>query len=139
MVGLGIQKIPQFSLLDWEVSKTGPSYTIETITRLKKETGADLFLLLGEDQLLQLHLWKDSEELLVLSTPLIASREVNSPLAALHLPAALQARISEGRTKIPIMEISSTAVRARLRQKKFCGHLVPHLVLDYIERHGLYS
>jgi nicotinate-nucleotide adenylyltransferase len=138
MVRCGIQKIPHFSILDWEINHTGPSYTIDTIKHLKNESDADLFLLLGEDQLPDLHNWKEVDHLFSLCTPLIASRKINRPLSLLHLSSPVHSLISQGRTKIPIMEISSTTIRERLSQKKSCQHLVPDLILDYIERHQLY-
>jgi nicotinate-nucleotide adenylyltransferase len=137
MLKLGIQRIPHFSLLDWEIKQEGPSYTIDTIKRLKEESEADLFLLLGEDQLPHLHQWKDVQKLFSLCAPLIASRE-GSPLHLPHLLPTVNALVDRGRTKIPIMEISSTLVRMRLAKKQFCGHLVPDLILDYIAQHRLY-
>lgn len=81
MVSLGIQKIKPFSLLDWEAVKQGPSYTIDTVKRLKSERHSTLFLLLGEDQLPDLHRWKDVEELFTLCQPLVAARD-NKPFSA---------------------------------------------------------
>jgi nicotinate-nucleotide adenylyltransferase len=138
MVLLGIQKIEQFSVLDWEIAKNSPSYTIDTIKRLQSETDAELFLLLGEDQLADLHRWKEVEELLDLAPPLIASRD-NKSRALDHLSHPLHKLIDKGRTVVPMMDISSTTIRQRLAHKQFCGHLVPHLILDYIKQHHLYS
>jgi nicotinate-nucleotide adenylyltransferase len=137
MVFCGIRGINQFSTLDWEIAQNGPSYTIDTIKKLKDESAAELFLLLGEDQLFDLHRWKNVEELFTLCKPLIASRD-SKTIPLHHLSHALQALIAQGRTAIPMMDISSTAIRERLKHKRFCGHLVPALILDYIERHHLY-
>jgi nicotinate-nucleotide adenylyltransferase len=137
MILLGIQKIEQFSLLDWEITKNGPSYSIDTIKRLRSESDAELFLLLGEDQLADLHRWKDVDELLTLAPPLIASRE-NKSRTLDHLSPSLHRLIDKGRTVVPMMDISSTTIRQRLSNKQYCGHLVPHLILDYIKNHHLY-
>ena len=138
MVALGIQGIKEFSILDWEITRPGPSYTVETIQKLKTASEADLYLLLGEDQLAGLHRWHNVDQLFSLCTPLIASRETNAT-AALAVSPELQALIAQNRIKIPLMEISSTVVRERIKQKKMCSHLVPHLILDYIKQHRLYS
>src|SRR5580692_5010418 len=58
MLHLGIQTIEAFSVLDWEIKTMIPSYTIDTVEKLKNQTDAALFLLLGEDQLSDLHRWK---------------------------------------------------------------------------------
>lgn len=138
MVLCGIKNIPGFSALDWEIVQDGPSYTIETMRRLKEEVGsAELFLLLGEDQLPQLHRWKDCEGLFFLCRPLVASRE-NKGVRFAHLSGSLQSLLARGRTEIPMLDISSTAIRERLRHGLFCGHLVPALILNYIQHHHLY-
>ncbi len=137
MVSCGIQNIKPFSLLDTEITHNTPSYTIDTIKKLKEQTSANLFLILGEDQLIDLHRWKDVEELFLLCKPLIATREKKT-ISLEHLSHSLQSLIAQGRTSIPMMEISSTVIRERLRKKQYCGHLVPAMILDYIERHHLY-
>jgi nicotinate-nucleotide adenylyltransferase len=138
MTRRALQGIDVFSLLDWEAQHSGPSYTIDTVKRWKAENPGELFLLLGEDQLPHLHHWKEVETLFTLCRPLIASREKQS-IPANELSAPVQALIAQGRTKSPILEISSTQVRQRLKNGCYCGHLVPYLVLDYIQEHGLYS
>lgn len=137
MTRLAIADIDVFSLLDWEAHHSGPSYTIDTVKRWKAENEGTLFLLLGEDQLPRLHQWREVDTLFTLCTPLIASREKHSlPTPALSAP--LQALIAQGRTKTPILDISSTQIRQRLKNGLYCGHLVPHLALDYIQEHKLY-
>lgn len=138
MTRLAIEEIGAFSLLDWEAHHSGPSYTIDTVKRWKAENEGALFLLLGEDQLSHLHHWREVDTLFTLCRPLIASREKHTlPIPALSLP--IQALIVQGRTKSPLLEISSTQVRQRLKEGLYCGHLVPHLALDYIQEHRLYS
>lgn len=43
MVSCGIQGVQHFSTLDWEIAQNGPSYTIDTIKKLKDESAAELF------------------------------------------------------------------------------------------------
>jgi len=137
MVRLGIQEIKHFAMLDWEMKQKKPSYTIDTIQKLKKESTAEFFLLLGMDQLEYLHKWKKIEELLELAQPLIGSRE-NKQITLDHLPVSLHSFIDKGRTIIPMMDINSTIIRQRLSRKQFCGHLVPQLILDYIKHNHVY-
>src|SRR5689334_8786356 len=114
MVACGINGIEGFSVLNWEVVREGPSYAIDTVKRLKEqEAAAELFLLLGEDQLPHLHQWKSVEELFFLCRPLVASRE-NKVTTLSHLSGSLQSLIAKGRTGIPLMDISSTVIRERL-------------------------
>jgi nicotinate-nucleotide adenylyltransferase len=144
MVRLAIAPFPQFQLLEWELEKEGPSYTIDTIKALihrsKEEMSPiQLHLLLGEDALTRLHLWKEIEELIALAPPYIGSRIGTHPLTMPSLSDSALEILSQGITPIPLIEISSTDIRERLSQKKTCRHLVPTNVLDMIERDRLYS
>lgn len=140
MVSLVIKEIPSFSILDWEIHEKGPSYTIDTMKRLHiLYKDAELFLLLGEDQLSDLHQWKNVDELFILCKPLIASRENKEIYTNKHFSSSIRELIEKGRIAIPMFDISSTVIRERLKHKRFCGHLVPDLILDYIENHRLYS
>jgi nicotinate-nucleotide adenylyltransferase len=134
MLELAIGKVPEFFLLDWEVNQQGPSYTIETVRRLARESHASLHLLIGEDHMTRFHHWKDVEELIRLSPPIVAGR----PGSEKTKGAPLAKTLSGGKVEIPLFDISSTSVRQRLSQNKYCGHLVPASVLDYIEKHRLY-
>lgn len=139
MVALAIAPIRSFSLIEYELNLEGPSYTIHTMQRLvKSHPGAHFFLLLGEDALERLKEWKEIETLLSLASPLIGSRSGKSDYDFSTFSLRDQKAIQKGITPISIMEISSTNIRERLRQKKYCGHLAPGAVLDYIYKHALY-
>jgi nicotinate-nucleotide adenylyltransferase len=140
MVTAAISPLPQFTLLDLELQKSIPCYTIDTIRELltidqqhKKKNS--YFLLLGEDAIEHFHQWREVEELVKLATPLIGSRNTKSPKG---LTSALSSSIEKGLTTIPIMEISSTEIRGRLQKGLYCGHLLPAKVWDYIQQHQLY-
>jgi nicotinate-nucleotide adenylyltransferase len=133
MIRLSLAPYPFFELLDLELVREGPSYTIDTVqTLISTNPGTEFYLLTGEDTLEYFQLWKQWEELVALAPPLIGSRKGSLPSS--HLPPIFQA----GLTQIPTFEISSTVIRERLFQKKNCNHLIPALALDYIERNRLY-
>jgi len=136
MVELAIEDVPEFTLLDIELEREGPSYTIDTIEFLQeKYKEAQFFLILGEDILSGLPRWKEIERLLTIAPPLVGGR----PNAVEPgLPPELDKIIQEGRTSIPSMDISSTELRELLNQKKYCGQWIPAKVLDYIHQHQLY-
>jgi nicotinate-nucleotide adenylyltransferase len=135
MLKLATHPVKQFLILDWEVHGQGPVYTIDTVRKLSADPSLQLHLILGEDHLVSFHHWKEAEELIRLAPPLIGTRG-GGDLS--QLPALFQEKLHEGRIRIPFFEISSTDVRDRLFQKKYCGHLVPATVLNYIEKHRLY-
>ena len=140
MISLAIAPIKQFSLLDLELEREGPSYTIDTIHQLKRMRPQEqLHLILGEDQLAGLDRWKNIEELVQLAPPLIGARLGDFFIDISGLSANSLKLLHLGVSKIPLMDISSTEIRERLQQGKYCGHLVPSKVLDYIYQHQLYS
>ena len=112
--------------------RPGPSYTIDTLDSLKGK----LALIIGEDSAKDFHLWRSPEKILARSEILVASRGKRAPFTG--SPEIVTA-LNKGLTEIRLMEISSTEVRERLRNGKYCGHLVPTKVLDYITKHQLYS
>ena len=116
MCQLAVEDLDGFVVIDDEIKRDGPSYTIDTIRGLNESVR----LLLGDDQLESFDKWKESEELKRLAPPLIGSR------------------FNKEGANIPIIEISSTLVRERLKKGLPCLHLVPHKVLDYIFKNGLY-
>ena len=143
MTQLAIDPIPQFSLHHKEVERGGASFTIDTIKDLidrSKEEGQDnkYFLILGEDSLPTLHRWKEVEELLTLIPPLVGCRSGSGMVTAVTLPPFIVKTLEEGWTEIPMMSISSTMIRKRLKERLYCGHYLPREVLDFIHKNGLY-
>lgn len=137
MVELAIKGIPHFSLIDLELKREGPSYTIDTIRELQSaHPNTEFYLIIGEDMLPSLPRWKEVEALLRLAPPLIGTRTCD---ILPELPQSIHAVVKRGEIDMNSMDISSTELRLRLIQKKYCGHLVPSKVLDYIHAHQLYS
>ena len=143
MVTAAISLLPTFTLLDFELQKSTPCYTIDTIRQLitidqQHKKNKNYFLLLGEDAIEHFHAWREVEELIKLATPLIGSRQTKS-FPQKGLTSALLSAIEKGLTQIPLMEISSTEIRDRLQKGLYCGHLLPAKVWDYIQQHQLYQ
>lgn len=112
MLQLAIAPIKAFKLIDWELLQEGPSYAIDTVRKLAKDSSLELHYLLGQDHQATFHRWKDADELARLAPPLFESRR---------------------------FEISSTEVRERLSRHQYCGHLIPAPVLEYIQHHQIYE
>ena len=131
MVELAIQGVPKCKALAIEADRPPPSYTIDTVRELIKQyPNKNFHLLLGDDHLPSLNKWKDVNKLLELAPPFVAARYA--------IPQEIIPLIQNGITHIPVLEISSTMVRERLKKGLYCGHLVPQPVLDYIKQNRLY-
>ena len=140
MVSLAISEIKSFVTLDYEVKKEGASYTIDTIKYLYNKLGdeVEIRMLLTEDTLAGLELWKDIEDILQIAPPIIGTRK-GSPLGFVdNLQPKFMDVIRKNIVDTAKLDISSTNIRERLKKKLYCGHLVPTKVLDYIYKNELY-
>ena len=92
---------------------------------------------MGSDSLLQLETWHEPEELLSLCSLAVAPRPGDAPEAI----AAAAARWGERQVQmldVPLLDISSTAVRERAARGRPIRYLVPQRVEQYIHETGLY-
>lgn len=137
----------------WEVSdaelrRAGTSFTVDTLRTLAEqcragEGAAELFMIIGSDNLPGLPAWRDVEEVLTLAQPIVAWREgtPEGHLAGLagRLPADLVGRLSDGFMRLPPLPESATEVRARIAAGTLKDDELPAGVLALIERDGLYG
>ncbi|MCD4814000.1 nicotinate-nucleotide adenylyltransferase [bacterium] len=134
---------PKFAASDIELTRTGKSYTIDTLQILAdKYAKANLFLLIGADQCVKLHKWYRSLELFDFCRVVAISRpgnDLHQIQAQLRddFPPAILRKISFH--KVSALEISSTEIRKAARQKRSIRYLVPKKVQDYIIYHQLYQ
>ena len=145
MIRLAIADNPEFSVDPRELSRPGPSYTIDTVRELQKERPGDHFtLLLGTDQLAKLHTWHEVDKLLAESGIAFLRRtsevSVEDGLAALRRRMGVKTaeHLRQGLLDTPLIDISATAIRRRVRDGLSISYLVPPLVGQYISQHSLY-
>lgn len=126
---------PAFSVSRAEVDRDGPTYTVDTLRRLRRlRPSDDLFFITGADAILNILTWKDAEECLGLAVFVAATRPG-------HDLAALKA---EGLTShvrvldVPALAISSTDIRDRMAAGRSVSYLIPQEVEQYARKHGLY-
>lgn len=143
MLKLAIGAHPNFEIDPLEIQRGGVSYTIDTVEQLQSnQPDATWFLLIGADSLKDFKKWKSPEKLLR-SVQLVVARRGGCPepdwkeLDGLASEETLRA-IEQIRLDIPVMEISSTAVRQRIETKRSIRYLVPAPVEVYIQEHQLY-
>jgi nicotinate-nucleotide adenylyltransferase len=139
MVRLAIEGEPRFTLSRIETCRSGPSYTVDTVRELRAQRpGVSLHLVIGQDQYAGFHTWHGWEELLGLVTLAVANRAANRPDASLSAdPQVL--RVPHEAVALPMMDISSTDIRARIAHGQGIADLVPAPVARYIARHHLYQ
>ena len=104
------------------------SRTIDTLRHLQRTRPDDSFsLVVGADVLLESHKWKQFDEL--------------ERLAPFHVVGRSGTSVPQRRFAIELPDISSTEIRARLRNGdlEYCTSRVPKRVLDLIIELGLYQ
>ena len=135
MVSLAVRDYPGFELSRFELSRPGKSYTIDTLRHLRRNMGENtkIFLIIGADNAVEMGDWFDPEGVLDLAHVLVAER---SGFERARVDPAFKSRMRFVET--PLLDISSTAIRERVRTKRPISFFVPDAVADYIRTRGLY-
>jgi nicotinate-nucleotide adenylyltransferase len=136
MVRRAIDGNPRLSLSDLEVRRPEPSYTVETIRQFRQELGPDerIFFIMGADSLAQLATWKEPDELAA-SCELVVFRRPGVGPDEADPGLGKTVRVLE----TPLIEVSSSDIRERVRNGLSIRYLVPDRVIAYIEEKNLYS
>ena len=135
MVQRALEEYPKIEASTIEFSLPQPNYTVYTLVHLQeKYLDHEFCLIMGEDNLKSLHKWKNYEAILEnhevyvyprISEGVIETRFDNHP--KIHRVAA------------PIMEISSTAIRNGIKEKKNIRPLLPYEVFQYLDEMNFYK
>ena len=140
MVELAVADDERFEVSRAEVDRPGPSFTSDTLRGLREAAPDDeLFLILGGDQAAALPSWHEPETVLSLATVAVVERSNWSRnaigITIGRLPGAERIRYLD----MPVMQISSSSIRRRVREGLPIRYLVPDKVASYIEANGLYG
>jgi nicotinate-nucleotide adenylyltransferase len=139
MVELAIAGDERFVASRLELDREGPSYTSLTLKQLSTEAPDDeRFLILGGDQAASLPTWHEPEKVLELATVAAVERVGWSRSAIGIKLARLRGSDRVRYLDMPLIQISSTGVRRRVREGKPIRYLVPPAVEEYIAGHDLY-
>lgn len=133
MVRLATAGNDRFEVSDVEVARDGVSFTVDTLRALAAERpDAAWHLILGGDSLAAFPTWRDPDGILALARLLVYARPGTPP----EVPRALVPHVDvvDG----PMLDLSSTALRARIAGGHSVRYLVPDGVRAYVEDHALY-
>ena len=148
MLRLAIEGEGLFDICQIELDRTGPSYTLDTLTFLRRSRGqdAEIHWIIGSDMLAELHRWHRAEELLRAARMVVVARppwrdQLDDLFVQLRLrlPPDQVLGLRESVVDTPLIDISSTEIRHRAAAGMSVRYLVPEPVADYISRKGLYS
>jgi nicotinate-nucleotide adenylyltransferase len=140
MTRLAISADPAFELCPIEMERTGPSYTIDSVTELKRaHPDADLFLIMAADSLAQIDTWREPDRLLTEVEWIVGPR----PGSELPDRSTLEERFGAGASRIhlldgPTLDVSSSQIRRRVAAGHTIRYLVARNVEELIIDRGLY-
>jgi nicotinate-nucleotide adenylyltransferase len=132
MVALAVSGHPAFYVSPLELTREGPSYTVDTVSTLSRE--AEVVLIVGSDNLPLLPEWRDVSRLLTLCTVAVVTRPGQPEVIPPELPGE-RFRAVAG-SEVPI---SSSNLRARVAEGHSIRYLAPLAVCRYIDDQGLYK
>ncbi len=143
MLQLATEANLSFEVSDMELQRGGISYTFDTMNQIQFEhPGAELFFIVGLDSLVELHLWKNIEQLLELCTVVPFARGGEDPARIaeqIQLSNGWKTKLLGRLIRIHEIEISASEVRMRLAEGLSIRYLVPPEVEMYIAEHHLYG
>jgi nicotinate-nucleotide adenylyltransferase len=154
MAALAIHGLDALELSDLEIGATGPSYTYDTLQRVRASGAAtsQLFFITGADAFAEIETWSRYPQVLSLAHFVVVSRPGHPverlpallPALAPRMTPAAGAIVDSGQPAILLLdaatpEVSSTDIRRRLEAGAPITGLVPDAVAAYIEHHGLYA
>jgi nicotinate-nucleotide adenylyltransferase len=143
MTLLAIMSNPYFEISRVDLDRGGVTYTVDTLTDLKKGLPPEtkMYFITGADAILEIQNWKSPGEVLSMAEFIAATRPgyslENLSRALGPLAAEFQDRIHI--LEMPPMGISSTEVRQRLAKGRSVRYLLPETVITYIHNEGLYG
>jgi nicotinate-nucleotide adenylyltransferase len=140
MVELAVGDDARFATSRAELDRPGPSYTADTLRDLRSKTPDDeLFLILGGDQAAALGGWREPETVLSLATVAVVERTNWSRNAIGIKVGRLKGAERIRYLDMPVMQVSSSAIRRRVKAGLPIRYLVPDKVANYIGANGLYG
>ncbi len=137
MTEAAVKHNPSFKVLDIELRRGGTSYSIDTARQLVQQYPSCTFhYIIGSDRINDLVQWRSIEQLAELVSFIGLCRPSDTPQLE-GLPPFLQKRLMMA--DMPGIAISSTAIRAKLREGRSVRYQIPSEVQLYIERRELYG
>lgn len=157
MLRLALTSHPGWEISEIEAARPEPSYTIDTLRLLRRDMGnlVRFFFIIGADAFFEIATWKEfanlprEAELVILSRLPFHQADIAAVIGRCYpgfrpdsKAGVWECRLTSGRIHLLEMApvpVSSSAVRARVREGLAITALVPDAVADYITVHRLYA
>jgi nicotinate-nucleotide adenylyltransferase len=140
---------PHFEVSDLELTREGPSYSVDTLHAMRQDLAPEfhLWFLMGSDAFREIHTWHRYPELFALADIAVMRRPPDREMVAPpeHLldqfaPTELGFRHVSGHevrfVPVTLLDISSTRIRRAIAERRSVRYLVPEAVLDRLTALG---
>lgn len=139
MTRLAVSGISGFEPCRIELERKGTIYTVDTLTLLKKQMlNAEFYYIIGEDTLFDLPNWRKADKVFELTRFLVCRRDTHDPEDDPRCNKLRKQGCKFSFLSLPPRDVSSTAVRAELKEGGDPDELKPQ-VIEYIRLMGLYG
>lgn len=132
---------PKFSVSDTEVLNEGVNYTSETLERLHNANpNAHFYFIVGADSLDYMEDWHNPKKIFELCTVAAVQRKGFDNAVVQAKADFLKERYGADIecVQAPVIEVSSSQIRERIKSGLSIKYLVCDAVKEYIENNGLY-
>jgi nicotinate-nucleotide adenylyltransferase len=141
MVEAAVEGNPAFEISRLEIERSGPSYTVDTLTALCEAAPGDrLALILSAESYSEFGSWHEPRRILDLAALIVAPRvgyaDADPDLIARQFP---EARATVAFMDGPRIRLSASEIRQRAADGRSVRYLVPDAVAAYIGDHDLYQ
>lgn len=132
MIRLALEDFPSFEVNDFEIRKGDVSFTYDTLVELKK-TYENLELIIGFDNLAVFEKWNRPDDIFQLANVVVMKRgnDIIPGTPNKYFSSAILLDTT-------LVDISSSEIRERIKNKLPIDFLVPDKVKEYIAQNGLY-
>lgn len=144
MLRLAVHSQPKFRVSTYELDKSRPNYTLETVRHFKQEFDdkASIYWLVGADSIDELPRWYKIAELIDECSLCVMYRGGCEPpnfsrFEGLWSKARIE-KLQDNVIATPLIDISSTEIRAKLAKGEDVSGMLAPQVAEYIRRHNLY-
>ncbi|HEX9615195.1 MAG TPA: nicotinate-nucleotide adenylyltransferase [Bacteroidota bacterium] len=133
MTRLAVRGNRCFSVSDYEIRRGGISFTVDTLRALvERHPSSEFSLIIGADSFVEFSSWKSPDEIIRMAGLLVYPRTgYERPSTGMSLPPAEFLRA-------PVIDLSSSMIRRRVREGLSVRYLVPVPVERYIQTRKLY-
>lgn len=136
-----LEEAPGFEISRVDIDRQPPHYAVDTVRLLRQAyPGAKLTYLMGGDSLMDLPLWRHPSEFVQACDTIGVMRRPGDRVSLLALEEQIPGLALKTQfIRVPLLEISSSEIRQRIREGKPVRYFLPPAVYRLILSERLYA